>query len=445
MVYTPPKEVLERYADVLINFGLGGGRGINPGDVVRIVGPEAAKPLYAELHRAVWRAGGHALGHYLTERRRDAQPDAGTSTRWPATSRSTSSPTSYMRGLVDQIDHQVSVHLRQRHARARGHRPRRGSCATAARSSRSSTGAREKENAGRFSWTLGLYGTPAMAAEAGLSEEEYWAQITRACFLDDERPDRALARGQRADHASTSSASTSCRSSACTSPARTSTCTSRSASAACGSAAAAATSRASRSSRARTGAAPRAGSPSTSRSTATATSSAAIRLEFADGRVVRASADENERVIAEMVATDDADRVGEFSLTDRRFSRITKFMAETLYDENVGGPFGNTHIALGKSYHDCYAGDPADRRRRRVGAPRLQRVDRPHRHRLDHRPHRHRDAARRQRARHLRGRRVPAVSPVGAAAGRSDPPRSKKGRAPSAARRSRDPRRPRPG
>jgi aminopeptidase len=33
-------------------------------------------------------------------------------------------------------------------------------------------------------------------------------------------------------------------------------------------------------------------------------------------------------------------------------------MAETLYDENVGGPFGNTHIALGKSYHDCYAGDP---------------------------------------------------------------------------------------
>jgi aminopeptidase len=34
-------------------------------------------------------------------------------------------------------------------------------------------------------------------------------------------------------------------------------------------------------------------------------------------------------------------------------------MAETLFDENVGGPFGNTHIALGKSYHDCYDGDPA--------------------------------------------------------------------------------------
>ena len=83
-----------------------------------------------------------------------------------------------------------------------------------------------------------------------------------------------------------------------------------------------------------------------------------IRLRFADGRVVEASAEQNEQVITEMVATENADKVGEFSLTDRRFSRITKFMAETLYDENVGGPFGNTHIALGKSYHDCYAGDP---------------------------------------------------------------------------------------
>ena len=80
---------------------------------------------------------------------------------------------------------------------------------------------------------------------------------------------------------------------------------------------------------------------------------------FADGRVVEAAAEENERILTEMIATEGADRVGEFSLTDRRFSRITRFMAQTLYDENVGGPFGNTHIALGRSYQDAYAGDPA--------------------------------------------------------------------------------------
>ncbi|HTY96063.1 MAG TPA: aminopeptidase, partial [Solirubrobacteraceae bacterium] len=71
-----------------------------------------------------------------------------------------------------------------------------------------------------------------------------------------------------------------------------------------------------------------------------------------------ASAEENEHVLKEMIATDGADRIGEFSLTDRRFSRITRFMAQTLYDENVGGSFGNTHIALGRAYQDAYDGDP---------------------------------------------------------------------------------------
>jgi len=34
-------------------------------------------------------------------------------------------------------------------------------------------------------------------------------------------------------------------------------------------------------------------------------------------------------------------------------------MAQTLYDENVGGTYGNTHIAVGRSYQDAYTGDPA--------------------------------------------------------------------------------------
>lgn len=53
-----------------------------------------------------------------------------------------------------------------------------------------------------------------------------------------------------------------------------------------------------------------------------------------------------------------ASRVGEFSLTDRRFSRIDRFMANTLYDENFGGEFGNCHLAVGASYADTFAGDP---------------------------------------------------------------------------------------
>ena len=60
-----------------------------------------------------------------------------------------------------------------------------------------------------------------------------------------------------------------------------------------------------------------------------------------------------------MIAAPNADKVGEFSMTDKRFSHISKFMAETLYDENIGGREGNCHIALGNSYHDCYNGDPS--------------------------------------------------------------------------------------
>jgi aminopeptidase len=58
-------------------------------------------------------------------------------------------------------------------------------------------------------------------------------------------------------------------------------------------------------------------------------------------------------------------RVGEFSLTDKRFSRINRFMANTLYDENYGGKHGNCHIALGASYSDTYDGDAAELTRER--------------------------------------------------------------------------------
>jgi aminopeptidase len=84
---------------------------------------------------------------------------------------------------------------------------------------------------------------------------------------------------------------------------------------------------------------------------------AGIALEFANGVVVRASATENEEALKEMIAQDNADKVGEFSLTDRRHSRITRFMATTLFDENMGGDYGNTHIALGNAYKDTYPGD----------------------------------------------------------------------------------------
>jgi aminopeptidase len=83
-----------------------------------------------------------------------------------------------------------------------------------------------------------------------------------------------------------------------------------------------------------------------------------VRLVFQKGRAIKVSADSGENFVKKQLAIDKgADKLGEFSLTDKRFSKINCFMANTLYDENYGGRYGNCHIALGASYSNTFAGD----------------------------------------------------------------------------------------
>ncbi len=86
-----------------------------------------------------------------------------------------------------------------------------------------------------------------------------------------------------------------------------------------------------------------------------------VELIFEEGRVVRMTAQKGEAFVRDQLSMDEgANRVGEFSLTDRRFSRIDRFMANTLFDENFGGDHGNCHVAVGSSYSDTYDGDPKE-------------------------------------------------------------------------------------
>lgn len=87
---------------------------------------------------------------------------------------------------------------------------------------------------------------------------------------------------------------------------------------------------------------------------------ASVRLTFKKGKAVRIEAEKGEPFAVKLLSMDSgACRVGEFSLTDKRFSRIDRFMANTLYDENFGGKYGNCHLAVGASYTDTYDGDPS--------------------------------------------------------------------------------------
>ena len=85
-----------------------------------------------------------------------------------------------------------------------------------------------------------------------------------------------------------------------------------------------------------------------------------VRLTFRKGKVVEAEAKKGGEFLKKQVTMDKgASRIGEFSLTDKRFSLIDRFMADTLFDENFGGTNGNCHLALGASYSDTFSGNPA--------------------------------------------------------------------------------------
>jgi len=84
-----------------------------------------------------------------------------------------------------------------------------------------------------------------------------------------------------------------------------------------------------------------------------------VSFKFNKGRAIYIKAEKGAEFTKEYLKSDrNAKKLGEFSLTDKRFSRINKFMADTLYDENFGGDYGNCHVALGDSYSDTYDGNP---------------------------------------------------------------------------------------
>jgi aminopeptidase len=71
-----------------------------------------------------------------------------------------------------------------------------------------------------------------------------------------------------------------------------------------------------------------------------------VRLEFQDGRVVKASAAKNEALLLEMLNIDEGARyLGEWAIGTNKM--INRFIKNILYDEKIGGTF---HLALGRGY-----------------------------------------------------------------------------------------------
>ncbi len=191
MSYRPSDKILKKYAEVLVNFALGSGRGIKKGDVVRVSSSESAKPLYMAVCNAIVDSGGHVIGNYAPD---DEQGDKRRNisvSRYFYEHASDEQirffPETYLRGLSEQIDHSIFILADADPHALKGIDPKkimaRGVALKPFKDSLN-----KKEWKGKFTWTIGMYGTPAMAKEAGLSEKEYWNQIIKACFLDEKNP-----------------------------------------------------------------------------------------------------------------------------------------------------------------------------------------------------------------------------------------------------------------
>ena len=107
-MYQPSQKILGKYADVLVNFALGGGEGIKKGETVRLTVYDIAKPFYVELRRAILKAGGNVLSNYLPadEGKINLEKEF---YDLADEEQLKFFPDKFLRGLVDQIDHSIFI------------------------------------------------------------------------------------------------------------------------------------------------------------------------------------------------------------------------------------------------------------------------------------------------------------------------------------------------
>lgn len=348
-MFQPSPEILKKYADVLIKFALNSWEWAKKWEVVWLRLNESAKPFLSFLQQAILESGAHYILQYSPEGAEKTFYD------FASDEQIAFFPDEHYLQIVKSIDHSVFIDSTDNKYLLKDVAPTK--LMNRQKVFKNYMEARnKKENEGKFTWTLWLYGTEAMASDVWLTLEEYWGEIINACYLDEVDPiakwrevfaeniaiqqklnalqirkvhvvaedtDLHVTIGEQRQWLGGSGRNIPSFE-IFTSPDWRGT-----------------------------NGWIRFNQPLYRYGNIIT----GIRLEFKDGKIISATADKNESLLREMIAVEGADKIGEFSLTDGRMSRITKFMGETLYDENVGWPFWNTHIAVGASYHETFTGD----------------------------------------------------------------------------------------
>jgi len=347
--FQPSAAMLEKYAQVLVNFALNSGEGVNAGEVVICRVPDVAKPLALALQNTLLKAGAYPMMRL--------SPTGFAKDFFDLASQEQLEffPRKFLHERAELADHHIGIIADPDPYELSEVNPKK---IMQARNSKKPY--RDwlitKENKGKFTWTAALWGTEAKAKEVGLTLEEYWQQIYQACLLNEVDPVAKWRELQamkeeikqklndlKINFVTMKGADVDLK-------------------VAIGE------------DRIWQGGGGR-NIPSFEIFTSPDWRGVDgwihfnqplyrygniikdIELKIEHGLVVEAKAKTGNKLLQAILETKNANKIGEFSLTDSRMSHITHVMAETLFDENIGGPFGNTHLAVGMAYQDCYRGD----------------------------------------------------------------------------------------
>lgn len=348
-MYQPSTKILDKYADVLIKFALNGGKGVKPGQVVFLRVFEAAKPLLNSLQKSVLKIGAHPIIQYLPNEMARQFFELANQDQLNFF------PAAFLKGRIRQSDHSLTILAETDYHEFEGIDPKKIMDRNVVFKPYKDW-FNKKENKGKLSWSVAFYPTPAMAKEANMTLCQAWKQVIKACFLNYADPvkkwqqvkkktDQIRKKLNKLDiiKINVKSKNTDLNitvgdqrqwlgGNGCNIPSFEVFI-----------------------------------SPDWRGTNGYIFFDQPlyrqgiiiknIKLTFKQGRVVKSTAEHGQKLLRELINVKNSDKIGEFSLTDKRFSKIDKFMAETLYDENFGGQFGNTHIAIGTAYKESYSGD----------------------------------------------------------------------------------------
>lgn len=344
--YQPSTKILDNYANVLVNFALNSGNGIKKDEVVFVQVPESAKPLLLSLYQTILKSGGHPIIQYLPDEMEHLFFQNATNDHLNFF------PAKFLKGKINQADHFISIIAETNKHELEGIDPQKIMQKNISLKPYMDW-RNEKENNGKFTWTIGMYPTPAMAIEAKLSLKQCWQQVIKACYLEELDPIKKWQETsdevERVKKILNNLSVINLNIKADKTDLNIGVDKNRQ----------------------WLGGGGRNIpsfevfiSPDWRRTNGHiffdlplyryGNEIRDISLTFENGIVTKSFASKGESVLKKMIDTKNANKIGEFSLTDKRLSKINKFMAETLFDENFGGKNGNTHLALGMAYKESY-------------------------------------------------------------------------------------------